>query len=199
MNRWHPRSLPCLLVYECQCKWVNADVSWKQWLEMINSEKKVLGIITQQILFLQVLQWKKTGKSALLLHNMAAVLTVNPNLVVMTGCVFNKRVQKSSLPCFEVCNAKAVCGIQSNTAIPNNAAQQWSQLRWNPVQHNLRGHVVHFNQFKICIDTFTTQYTALMMGSLCAVLFNNLLLFMPQIILIKQNLTNKKKKKWAGK
>lgn len=117
---------------------------------------------------------------------MAVVFTVIPNLVVLIGCVFNKRDQKSSLPCFEVCNAKAVCGVQSNTAIPNNAAQQWSQLRWNPVQCNLRGHIVHFNQFKICIDTFTTQYIALMIVLLYAVLFNKLPLFVPQIILIKK-------------
>lgn len=124
--------------------------------------------------------------SELLLHNMAVVLTV-----VLTGCVLNKRDQKSSLPCFEVCNAEAVCGVQSNTAIPNNAAQQWSQLRWNPVQRNLRGHVVHFNQLKICTDTFTIQYTTLMIGSLHGVLFKKLLIFTPQIILIKQNLTIK--------
>lgn len=47
--------LSLLLVYECQCKRVNADASWKQWLELINSEKKVLEI-NNRFIFLQVLQ-----------------------------------------------------------------------------------------------------------------------------------------------
>lgn len=47
--------LSLLLVYECQCKRMNADSSWKQWLELINSEKKVLEI-NNRLIFLQVLQ-----------------------------------------------------------------------------------------------------------------------------------------------
>lgn len=42
-------------------------------------------------------------------------------------------VQKDSSPCFEVCDTEAVCGVESYTAVPHDAAQQWPQLRWDPV------------------------------------------------------------------
>lgn len=142
-------------------------------------------IITQQNHFYRYYKERKEC-----VKTTAAQRGCSPDSKVLIGCVLTKRDQKSSLPCFEVCNAEAVCGVQANTAIPNYAAQQWPQLRWNPMQRNLRGHVVHFNQFlQICTDTFTTQYTALTIGPLDAV--EKLLLFTPQMILIKQSLTIK--------
>lgn len=142
---------------------------------MINSGKKGVGN-NYGIHFSQVLQRKKT-ESELVLYCYC------PDSKPQFGCV----EQKSSSPCFEVCDAEAVGGVQANPAIPNHAAQQRSQLRRDPVQGDLRGHVVHFNQLKTCMDTFTTQHTALMIGSLYAV--QKLLLFTTKNILITQNLT----------
>ncbi len=53
-------------------------------------------------------------------------------------------VQNYSSPGFEVCDTETVCGVESHTAVAHDAAQQGPQIRWDPVQRNLRGHVVHF-------------------------------------------------------
>lgn len=65
-----------------------------------------------------------------------------------------KRVAHSySSPSLEVCDTETVCGVESYTAVPHDAAQQGPQLRRDTVQCNLRGHVVHFIHSEEFVET----------------------------------------------
>ena len=167
-----------LRVYH-SCYWC-MNVSIYDWMQMCHESSVSKWSLVLLLLFTQQVDWSQVRQRTKIGSLKYCFITCSPDSKLEFG-------SPPYPPCFEVCNAKAVCGIQSNVAIPNNAAQQRSQLRWNPVQRNLGGHVVHFIDFTICTDTLTTQYTVLMIESLYVALFNKWTLFMPQMILIKQN------------
>lgn len=65
-------------------------------------------------------------------------------------------VYKSSSPSLEVCDPQTAGGVQTHAAVPHHAAQQGPQLRGDPVQGHLRGHVVHLTRSEsACGDTAT--------------------------------------------
>lgn len=64
---------------------------------------------------------------------------MDPVCCIGTGA----EVQNWSSPSFQVRDSEAVCGVQAHAAVPHHAAQQRPQLRWDPVQRHLGGHVIH--------------------------------------------------------
>ena len=70
--------------------------------------------------------------------------------------MFELMVQTCSSPSFQVCDSEAVRGVESNTSVPHHAAQQRPQLRGDPVQRDLRGHVVHFTSSEDSVEDTAT-------------------------------------------